>query len=126
MSVKRWNLCKAKRNHYIALTNKLTKTLLPSDLLDVLLLPAHQDFCNITKKAAKKINSRGYRNNYIPSSDAECESFDRTFLQYPEGDDLSLAATVSLSKLNRKRRNRYFEGVMSIEFDALVEMHKIF
>ena len=31
MPVKRWNLCKAKWSHYIALTNKFAKTLLPPD-----------------------------------------------------------------------------------------------
>ena len=62
MPVKRWNFRKAKCSHYIALTNKFAKTLLPSDSLDV--DAAYQDFCNIVKKAAKKTISCGYRNNY--------------------------------------------------------------
>ena len=74
MPVKRCNFCKAKRSHYIALTNKFAKTLLPPDSLDV--DAAYQDFCNTIKKAAKKTIPRGYRNNYIPCWDAECESRD--------------------------------------------------
>ena len=35
MPVKRWNFRKDKWSHYIALTNKFAKTLLPPDLLDV-------------------------------------------------------------------------------------------
>ena len=49
---KRWNFRKAKWSHYIALTNKFAKTLLPPDSLDV--DAAYQDFCNTIKKASKK------------------------------------------------------------------------
>ena len=71
MPVKRWNFRKVKWSHYIALTNKFAKTLLPPDLLDV--DAAYQDFCNTTiKKETKKTILRGYRNNYIPCWDAEC------------------------------------------------------
>ena len=62
MPVKRWNFRKANRSHYVALTNKFAKTLLPPDSLDV--DTAYQDFCNTIKKAAKKTIPRGYRNNY--------------------------------------------------------------
>ena len=79
--VKRWNFL----NHYIGLTNKFTKTLLPPDLLDV--DAAYQDFCNTIKKAAKKTIPHGYRNNCVPCWDAECESLYRTFLHTPQGDD---------------------------------------
>ena len=48
MPVKRWNFRKAKWSHYIALTNKFAKTLLPPDSLDV--YAAYQDFCNNIKK----------------------------------------------------------------------------
>ena len=44
MPVKRWNFRKANWSHYIALTNKFAKTLLPPDSLDV--DAAYQDFCN--------------------------------------------------------------------------------
>ena len=50
MPVKRWNSCKAKWSHYIALTNKFAKTLLPPDSLNV--DAVYQDFCIIIKKAA--------------------------------------------------------------------------
>ena len=77
MPVKPWNFRKAKWSHYIALTNKFEKTLLPPDSLDV--NAAYQDFCNTIKKAAKKTIPRGYRNNYIPCWDAECESLYKPF-----------------------------------------------
>ena len=91
ISVKRWNFCKAKWSHYIALTNKLAKTLLPPDSLDV--DTAYQDFCNTIRKAAKTTIPSGYRNNYILCWDAECESLYKTLLQSSQGDDSSLAAT---------------------------------
>ena len=59
---------------------------------------------------------RGYRNNYIPCWGAECESLYKTFLQSPQGDDSSLAATALLAKLDRKRRDRWSEAVRSIDF----------
>ena len=103
MPVKQWNFRKAKWSHYIALTNKFAKTLLPPDSLDVDV--AYQDFCNTIKKAAKKTIPRGYQNNYIPCWDAECESLYKSFLQSPQGDDSSLAATALFAKFDRKRRD---------------------
>ena len=88
--------------------------MLPPDLLDV--DAAYQDFCNTIKKAAKKTIPRGYRNNYVPRWQAECESLYKTFLQSPQGDDLSLAATALLAKLDKKRRDRWYEAVRSIDF----------
>ena len=97
MPVRRWNFRKAKWSHYIALTNKFAKTLLPPDSLDV--DAAYQNFCNAIKQASKKTIPRGYRNNYIPCWDAECESLYKTFLQSPQGDESSLAATALLASL---------------------------
>ena len=114
MPVKQWNFRKANWSHYIALTYKFANTLLPPDSLDV--DAAYQDFCNTIKKAAKKTIPRGYRNNYISCWDAECESLYKTFLQSPQGDDSSLAATALLAKLDRKRRDRWSEAVRSIDF----------
>ena len=67
-------------------------------------------------KISQKTIPRGYRNNYIPCWDAECESLYKTFLQSPQGDDSSLAATAVLAKLDRKRRDRWSEAVRSINF----------
>ena len=64
----------------------------------------------------KQPKRRGYRNNYIPCWDAECKSLYKTFLQSPQGDDSSLAATALLSKLDRKRRDRWSEAVRGIDF----------
>ena len=107
-------LSQGQMESYIALTNKFAKTLLPPDLLDV--DAAYQDFCNIIMNAAKKTIPGGYRNNYIPCWNAECESLHKTFLQFPQGDDSSLAATALLSKLDRKGRDRWSEAVRSIDF----------
>ena len=107
MPVKRWNFRKVKWSHYIALTNKFAKILLPPDSLDVDV--AYQDFCNTIKKAAKKTIPRGYRNNYIPCWDAKCESLYKAFLQSPQGDDSSSVDTALLAKLDRKRSNRWSE-----------------
>ena len=103
MPVKRWNFRKAKWSHYIALTNKFKKTLLPPDTRDV--DAAYQDFCNTINKAAKKTIPRGYQNNYILCWDAEYEVLYRIFLQSPQGDDSSLAATALLAKLDRNWRD---------------------
>ena len=67
------------------------------------------------RKQQKKL-SRGYRNNYIPCWDAECESLYKTFLQSSQGDNSSLAATALLVKLDKKRRDRWSEAVRSIDF----------
>ena len=40
----------------------------------------------------------------------------KTFLQSPQGDDSSLAATALLAKLNWERRDRWSEAVQSIDF----------
>ena len=114
MPVKQWNFCKAKWSHYIALTNKFTKTLLPPVSFDVDVI--YQDFCNTIKKAVKKTIPRRYQNNYIPCWDAECESLYKTFLQSPQGGDSSLAATALLAKLDRKQRDQWSEAVWSIDF----------
>ena len=58
MPVKRWNLpMEGQWKHYIALTNKFAKTLLPPDSRDV--YAAYQDFCNTIKKAAKRLSHAG-------------------------------------------------------------------
>ena len=114
MPVKRWNFNKAKCSHYIALTNKFAKNLLPPDLLDV--DAAYQNFCNIIKKATKKTIPRGYRNIYIPCWNEECESLYTAFLQSSQGDYSSLAATALLAKLDRKWRDPRLGAVWSIDF----------
>ena len=46
----------------------------------------------------------------------QSESLYKTFLQSPQGDDSSLAATALLAKLDRKQRDRWSEAVRSIDF----------
>ena len=101
MPVKRWNFRKAKWSNYIALTNKFAKTLLPADSLDVD-AAITRTFVTPLRKQPKRC---GYRNNYIPCWDAECESLYKIFLQSPQGDESSLAATALLAKLDKKRRD---------------------
>ena len=114
MPVKRWNFRKAKWSHYNALTNQLAKSLLPPDTSDV--DRAYQDFCNAISTAAKKYIPRGRRNDLIPCWDAECENLYQMFLQSPEGSDSSRAASALLSRLDRKRRDRWSEAVQTINF----------
>ena len=75
-------------------------------MIHFMCMRAYQDFCDIIKKAAKKTIPRGYQNNYIPCWDAECESLYRTFLQSPQVEESSLAATALLAKLDRKLKDR--------------------
>ena len=114
MPVKRWNFRKAKCSHYNALTNQLAKSLLPPDASDV--DRAYKDFCNAISTAAKKYIPRGRRNDHIPCRDAECENLYQMFLQSPEGSDSSRAASTLLSRLDRKRRDRWSEAVQTIDF----------
>ena len=86
MPVKRWNFRKAKWSHYIALTNKFAKTLLPPDSLDV--DAAYQDFCNTIKKAAKRLSHAG-----IEILDSYQEKIIKSF-------NLKSAANFSLKNLN--------------------------
>ena len=102
--IKRWNFRKVKWSHYITLTNRLARTLLPPDSPDM--DQANQCFCNAISPAAKKGIPRGQRNNRIPCLNAECENLYQTFLQYLEGHESSRAATALLARLDRKRRNR--------------------
>ena len=114
MPVKRWNFRKAKWSHYNALTNQLAKSLLPTDTSDV--DRAYQDFCNAISTAAKKYIPRGRRNDHIPCWDAECENLYQMFLQWPEGSDSSRAASALLSRLDRKRTDRWSEAFQTTDF----------
>ena len=114
MPVKQWNFRKAKCSHYNALTNQLAKSLLPPDTSDV--DRAYQNFCNAISTAAKKYIPRGRRNDHTTCWDAECENLYQMFLQSPEGSDSSRAASALLSRLDRKRRDRWSEAVQTIDF----------
>ena len=96
------------------LWRKIRKDFIAYDSFDV--DAVYQDFYNTIKKATKKTIPRGYRNNYIPCWDVECESLYKTFLQSPQGDETSLAAIDLLAKLDRKCRYRWSEAVRNIDF----------
>ena len=68
------------------------------------------------RKQPKRLSHAGIEITIIPCWDAECESLYKTFLQTPQGDESSLAATALLAKLDRKRRDRWSEAVRSIDF----------
>ena len=57
MPVKRWNFRKAKWSHYIALTNKFAKTLLPPVTLDV--DAAYQASVTPLRKQPKRLSHAG-------------------------------------------------------------------
>ena len=124
MPVKRWNFRKPKWSHYIALTNKLAKTLLPPDSLDV--DAAYQDFCNNIKKAAKKTIPSGYRNNYISCWDAEWESLYKTFLESLQVDDSRLAAIALLAKLEESGGIDGPNPFGALTSHTLVKKHGVF
>ena len=77
---------------------------------------ACQNFCNVIGSAAKISIPRGCRNNHILHWDPECENVHRVFLPPSNGNNSSRAATGLLSRLDRKRRDRWSEGVQSIGF----------
>ena len=57
MPVKRWNFCNAKWSHYIALTNKFAKSLLPPDSLDVVRLTGTS--VTSSRKQPKRLSHAG-------------------------------------------------------------------
>ena len=57
-----------------------------------------------------------YQNNCILCWDAECEFLYRMFLQSPQGDNSSLAATALLAKLDREQKDQWSEAVQSTDF----------
>ena len=99
-------------------------TLFPPDSLDV--DAAYQDFCNTIKKAAKKTIPGGYRNNYIPCWDAECESLYKTFLQSPQGDDASWLLQLCLSSLTKSGGIDGPKQFGALTSHTLVEKHGVF
>ena len=77
---------------------------------------AYQNFCNVIRTAAKNSIQCGRRNNHLPCWDAEYKNLYRTFLHLPEGSDSRGTATALLLRLDKKRRDRWFEAVQTIEF----------
>ena len=57
------------------------------------------------RKQPKRLSHAGIEITML-GWNAECESFYKTFLQSPQEDDSSLAATALLAKLDRKWRDR--------------------
>ena len=114
--VKPWNFLKAKWNHYIALTNRLSRTLSPPELPDM--DHAYRCFCNAISTAAKKCIPRSRRNNRIPCWNIESKNLYQTFLQYLKGHKCT-AATALLARLDRKRKNQWCEAVQNIDFHTL-------
>ena len=70
------------------------------------------------RKQPKRLSHAG-----IEITSAECESLYKTFLQSPQEDDSSLAATALFSKLDRKRRDRWSEAVRSIDFLQIEQLN---
>ena len=73
-------------------------------------------FVTPLRKQPRRLSHAGIEITVFTCWDAECESLYKTFLQSPQGDDSSLAATALLSKLDRKPRDRWSEAVRSIDF----------
>ena len=124
MPVKRWNYRKAKWSHYIALTNKFAKTLLPPDSLNV--DAAYQDFCNIIKKAAKKTIHRGYRNNFIPCGMQSVNPFIEISCSLLRETTKIWLLQLCLPSLTGSGENDYQRQFGALNFHTLVEKHEVF
>ena len=77
---------------------------------------AYQAFCNAIFAAAKNSIPRGRRNNYRPCWDKECENLYQAFLQAPQGEAASVAASALHNHLDERRRQRWSEAVNTIDF----------
>ena len=97
----------------MAFMNKFAKNLLPPDSANV--DQVYQDFCTIISSADKKSITRGRRNNHIPCWDSECENLYRNLLRFDRNNS-SKATTTLLTRLDKKRRDRWSEAVQSIDF----------
>ena len=78
------------------------------------------------RKQPKRLSHAGIETTiFRVGCESECESLYKTFLQSPQGDDSSLAATALLAKLDRKRRDcpRQFGELTS---HTLVEKRGVF
>ena len=84
--VKRWNFRKVNWDHYSNQTNKLAKSIPPTEFQNI--DQVYQCFCKVISTAAKKCIPRGRRSNHIPCWDAECEDLYQHFLQSPGGPGL--------------------------------------
>ena len=56
----------------------------------------------------------------------QSKSLYKTFLQSPQGDDSSLAATALLAKLDKKRRDRWSEAVRSTDLSHSTRKYGVF
>ena len=72
-------------------------------------------FVTSLEKQPKRLSHAGIETSLFRVG-MQSEFLCKTFLQSPQGDDSNLAATVLLAKLDRKRRDRWFEAVQSIDF----------
>ena len=86
------------------MTNKLEKSLLLSDSLDV--DQAFRDFCNAIKKAAKNSIPSSHQNDHILRWNTKYEGLFQTFPQSSEMSDFSRAATELLNWLDKKWKNQ--------------------
>ena len=96
------------------ITNGLARDLPSPDTTSV--DEAYQDFCNTIIHAAKKSIPCGRRKNYRPCWDAECEALYQAFLRAPQDEGSNTAASVLLTRLNKRRRKRWSEAVNAIDF----------
>ena len=68
------------------------------------------------RKQTKRLSHAGIETTMFRVGMQSVNPSIKTFLQFPQGDDSSLAATALLAKLDRKRRDRWSEAVRSIDF----------
>ena len=111
--VKRWNFLKANWETFKQMTDVATSQLPPHDIADT--EDVYKAFCRILINSAKHSIPRGYNKNYIPCWDDECEQLYKEHIDSENTESASTAASL-LNVLGEKRRQRWNETVLSIDF----------
>jgi hypothetical protein len=77
---------------------------------------AYKAYCTMVTTTAKKHILRGFRSNYVPCWDEECNKLLHTHNQATTKAERARAATDLMTLLNNKRKERWTETVESIDF----------
>lgn len=101
----RWNLAKADWNKYAVQLDKTLGWIPPTS-------QNYNRFCKAVWSSAKKSIPRGYRKEYIPGWNKECDTL---YHQYLENGDQKLGDAL-LTKLDEARRAKWTKTVEEMDF----------
>jgi len=101
----RWNFGKANWTLYAQILDESLQNVSPTQV-------NYDKFVDLVIKAAKKSIPRGYRPNYIPGWDKDCEEFYREFLS---SGDRNIGAKL-IGKLNENRHQIWHKKTDSMDF----------